>query len=114
MCGCDYTTNIPGIGPIKAFKYIEECGNIEKVISRIEKDSENPKKKSKYQVPETFYYKEARVLFSDPNVENDKAALQALIKWDKPDEEALKEFLVTQKGFSEVKVESGLKKLKQC
>ena len=22
LCGCDYTTNIPGIGPVKAFKLI--------------------------------------------------------------------------------------------
>ena len=22
LCGCDYTTNINGVGPIKAFKYI--------------------------------------------------------------------------------------------
>ena len=22
LCGCDYTTNIPGIGPIKAYNYI--------------------------------------------------------------------------------------------
>jgi flap endonuclease-1 len=32
----------------------------------------------------------------------------------KPDEEALKEFLVAQKGFTENKVENGLKKLKAC
>lgn len=34
------------------------------------------------------------------------------MKWTKPDEEALKEFLVNQKGFQDVKVENGLKKLK--
>lgn len=57
-------------------------------------------------------YKEARELFQKPNVEADKEKIEALIKWNKPDEEALKDFLVNQKGFSEIKVESGLKKLK--
>ena len=32
MCGCDYTKSIHGVGPIKAFKYIKEHGNIEKVL----------------------------------------------------------------------------------
>lgn len=59
-------------------------------------------------------FKESRELFKNPNVETDKAKIEALIKWNKPEEEALKDFLVQQKGFSEVKVESGLKKLKSC
>lgn len=76
LCGCDYTTNIPGIGPIKAFKFIEECKTIETVISKIEKENENPNKKKKYQVPENFHYEESRVLFHKPDVENDKEKLQ--------------------------------------
>ncbi len=35
LCGCDYTTNIAGIGPIKAFNYIDELGSIENVIKKI-------------------------------------------------------------------------------
>lgn len=95
MCGCDYTTNIPGIGPIKAFKYIEECKNIENVIKKIEKENEDPKKKKKYQVPENFHYEESRKLFKEPDVENDKAKLEAQLKWNKPDEPSLKDFLIT-------------------
>ena len=34
-----------------------------------------------------------------------------MIKFSKPDEEALKSFLVNEKGFVEQRVESGLKKL---
>ncbi len=112
MCGCDYTTNIPGIGPVKAFKYIENCKNIEAVIEKIERENDDPKKKSKYTIPETFYFKEARKLFHEPDSITDKAILEPLMKWNKPDEESLKDFLVNQKGFSDVKVESGLKKLK--
>lgn len=34
-----------------------------------------------------------------------------MIKWNKPDEDNLKDFLVKEKGFAETKVETGLKKL---
>jgi len=114
LCGCDYTPNIPGIGPIKAFKFIEECKNIEAVITKIEKENDNPNKKKKYFVPENFKYVESRELFKKPDVETDKEKLESMLKWGKPDEEALKEFLVTQKGFNDSKVENGLRKLKAC
>jgi len=32
LCGCDYTKNIGGIGPVKAFKFIKECKTIENVL----------------------------------------------------------------------------------
>ena len=113
LCGCDYTTNIPGIGPVTAFKLMEDYKNIEAIIEKIEKDNEDPKKK-KRTIPDNFRFTESRELFINPSVENEKAALEALIKWGKPDEEALKEFLVLHKGFTETKVENGLKKLKAC
>jgi flap endonuclease-1 len=34
-----------------------------------------------------------------------------MIKFSKPDEDGLKAFLINEKGFTEQKVESGLKKL---
>ena len=114
MCGCDYTPNIPGIGPIKAFNYIQEQKNIENVIAKIEKENDNPNKKKKYQVPDNFNFIKSRELFKQPDVINDKAVLEAALKWNKPDDDGLKEFLVNQKGFMEIKVENGLKKLKSC
>ena len=57
-------------------------------------------------------FKEARELFVKPNVNRDIEELQEIIQWDKPDETSLKLFLVEKKGFSDVKVESGLKKLR--
>jgi flap endonuclease-1 len=76
LCGCDYTTNIPGIGPITAFKYVEECRNIEAIIEKIEKENENPNKKRK-QIPENFRYQQSRELFKAPSVENNKDVLEA-------------------------------------
>ncbi|CDW80730.1 flap endonuclease 1-like [Stylonychia lemnae] len=115
LCGCDYTTNITGVGPVKAYKYISEQGGvIENVLKKIEKENNYPWKKKKYHIPENFYYKEARELFKVPAAERDKKTIDGMLKWTKPDEEGLKEFLIQQKGFSEIKVDSGLKKLRGC
>jgi flap endonuclease-1 len=37
-----------------------------------------------------------------------------MLKWDKPQEDVLKDFLITKKGFAESKVDSGIKKLLAC
>ena len=94
LCGCDYTTNIPGIGPIKAYKYIEDYGCIENVLKRVEIENDNPNKKKKHHVPETFLFKEARDLFNNPNVDRNLDAIDELIKWNKPDDDSLRKFLV--------------------
>ena len=31
MCGCDYNTNIPGVGPVNAYKLIKKHGSIENI-----------------------------------------------------------------------------------
>lgn len=45
MCGCDNTKKIGGIGPVKAFKFIKDCGDIESVLKKIEEEADDPKKK---------------------------------------------------------------------
>jgi flap endonuclease-1 len=35
LCGCDYTKNIGGIGPARAFKLIKEESTIENVLAKI-------------------------------------------------------------------------------
>ncbi len=37
LCGCDYTKNIGGIGPVKAFKFIKEEKTIEAVLDILKK-----------------------------------------------------------------------------
>jgi flap endonuclease-1 len=76
LCGCDYTTNIPGIGPIKAYNYIDCYENIENTLVKIEHENENPYKKKKHHIPETFMFKEARDLFKNPNVVKDLKVLE--------------------------------------
>jgi len=113
LCGCDYTVNITGVGPVKAFNFIRDQRSIEKVIAKILDDQDN-KKKRKYNIPDAFYYKEARALFNNPEINADKAAIQEQLKWNKPFEEDLINFMVKQKGFNEGKVDSGISRLKKC
>lgn len=114
MCGCDYTHSIGGVGPIKAFKLLKDNKNIEGILDAIKKVNDDPEKKQKYIIPENFLYEESRKLFKEPDVIRDKAEIEALLKWNKPQEEELKDFLINKKGFAEVKVDSGIKKLLAC
>ena len=75
MCGCDYTTTISGIGPIRAYRLIEQNRTIEATIEKLIENNEDSKKKTKYVIPENFLYREARALFKNPDVIRDKATL---------------------------------------
>jgi flap endonuclease-1 len=112
LCGCDYTGSIAGVGPVKAFNYIQKHKTIEATLKAIEKDNE--KRKKKFQVPENFNFIGARTFFHNPHVaEKDKdfvckfdeeyKAEPGLTdpKWNSPNEEELKAYLVEEKGFSE-------------
>lgn len=57
LCGCDYTTKIKYIGPIKAYKMMKEEGSIEGVISKIVNDE---KLRKKHICPDYFNYLRAR------------------------------------------------------
>lgn len=114
MCGCDYTHSIGGIGPIKAFKLMKDEKNIEGILKVVKEANEDPDKKQKFIIPENFLFEESRTLFKQPDVIRDKAAIEELLKWNKPQEDELKDFLINKKGFAEVKVDSGIKKLLAC
>lgn len=111
LCGCDYTNTIAGMGPVTAYKMIKEHGDIEGVIEKVKEMNEDPNKKKKYVIPQEFLYKESRVMFKEPEVNKDKDALKALLKFEKPYEEELREFLINGKGFTEVKVNNGIERI---
>lgn len=50
-------------------------------------------------------------MFSHPEVE---PAGKFDLKWNEPDEEGIKQFLVVEKGFNAARVESGIAKLKKA
>lgn len=97
LCGCDYTGTISGIGPVKAYKYIQEYSCIEKVLKQVEREIANQAtgKKAKYIIPEEFAFVEARKLFLKDDYPGELEKVQEVLKWQKPNEEELKEFLIT-------------------
>jgi flap endonuclease-1 len=109
LCGCDYCDSIDGIGPTKAYKFIKENKNIEGVLKFVENYNQDQKKKTKYVCPkENFDYEEARFLFKTPEaLDPEKIEL----KWTTPNYEGLKDFLCKQKGFSENRIDSAMKRI---
>ncbi|KAG7204514.1 hypothetical protein KM043_004940 [Ampulex compressa] len=100
MLGCDYTQSIKGIGPKRATELIKTHRSLEKILESLDK--------KKYNVPEDWNYKDARVLFQDPEVTK---ADDIELKWCDPDEEGLVKFLCGDKQFNEERVRNGSKKL---
>jgi len=99
LCKCDYTSSIRGIGPKSALKGIRQHKNIEAFIKTLS---------DKYTVPETFNYVGARDMFHNPDV-TDVSGLS--LKWEKPDEEGLIQFLCNESEFSIDRVKKGIERL---
>lgn len=109
LCGCDYSDNIDGIGPVKAHKLIQQYKNIEGVLGYIEEHNAKPKLKKKLTYDkEDFNYIESRQLFNNPEV-TDPDTMD--LKWVTPDYEALKKFLCDGKGFNVGRVDSAMKRI---
>ena len=53
-----------------------------------------PDAKRKYIIPDNFLYEESRSLFKQPDVETDKEVLESYLKWGKPVDEDVKDFLI--------------------
>lgn len=104
LCGCDYTKNIRGIGPKKAIKLIRKHGNLETIIQNLNRET------YKFEDSE-FLYKEARELFRNPSLTDVKTLK---LTWKDPDEEGLVKFLSEERGFSEERVRSGIKRLRKA
>lgn len=100
LLGCDYCESIKGIGPVTAIKLIREHKSLEKVLENIDG--------KKYTVPDNWLYKEARQLFLEPEV---TPAIDLELKWQKPDEEKLIDFMCKKNGFSEERIRNGAKKI---
>ncbi len=104
LCGCDYTETLKGIGPNTGFKMIVEHGTIEEALKTVEESK----------VPPDWKFKEARILFKEPEVmsESDPA-----LNFDwamEPDYDGLKKFLVDENQFSVDRVERSIERLKGC
>lgn len=105
LLGCDYVDPIKGIGPKVALNLIREHKTLEGVVAHIEKTE-------KFTIPEDWPYKEARLLFLEPDVRGAEDP-ECDFKWDNPDVEGLVKFLVEEKGFSEDRVRSAAQRLQK-
>ena len=105
LLGCDYVDPVKGIGPKVALNLIREHKTLENVVAEFEKSK-------KYTLPEDWPYKEARILFQEPDVRHADDP-ECDFKWDSPDVDGLVKFLVEEKGFSEDRVRSAAGRLQK-
>jgi flap endonuclease-1 len=103
LLGCDYVDPVKGIGPKVALELIRKHKTLENIVAEIEKNK-------KYTLPDDWPYKDARLLFLEPDVRNADDP-ECDFKWESPDTEGLVKFLVEEKGFSEDRVRSGAARL---
>jgi flap endonuclease-1 len=104
LCGCDYADTLRGIGPHTGFKLIAEHKTIEEVINHVDAEK----------VPPNWMYKEARVLFTNPEV---IAAEAPELNFDftiEPDYDGLRKFLIEENQFNPDRVEKNIERLKAC
>ncbi|KAB2570467.1 DNA repair protein [Lasiodiplodia theobromae] len=105
LLGCDYLDPIKGVGPSTALKLIRDHKNLEGVVKFFESSS-------KYTLPEDWPYKDARLLFLEPDVRSADDP-ECEFKWEAPDIDGLIKFLVEEKGFNEDRVRSGAARLQK-
>ncbi|MCO5553363.1 hypothetical protein L7F22_006884 [Adiantum nelumboides] len=93
---------VKGIGAQTALKLVRQHGSLESIIENLSKD--------RYQIPESWPYKEARQLFKEPLVTSEQD--QTELKWSPPDEEELRKFLVEENGFNNDRIMKAIEKIK--
>mmetsp|Transcript_31642 Transcript_31642/g.51071 ORF Transcript_31642/g.51071 Transcript_31642/m.51071 type:complete len:394 (+) Transcript_31642:81-1262(+) len=103
LCGCDYVDPIKGVGPVTALKLIRDYGSIDNAMKHIQSNS-------KYTLPESFKYEEARELFLKPEVTK---AEDIELVWGDCDEEGIRQYMIQEKGFDAKRIENGLEKLRK-
>lgn len=87
LCGCDYCDHLKGIGPTTAIKLVLQHGSLEKILETLDP--------VKMPLPANFRYELARQFFRecesvDPSFE---------LKWQAPDFDGLRKFLVEENSF---------------
>lgn len=94
LVGTDYNEGIKGVGVKKAYKYIKTYGDVFKALKALKAQQEN--------------IEEIREFFLHPPVTDDYN-----LKFGKPNEEKIIEFLCEEHDFSRDRVEKAIEKLKE-
>ena len=102
LSGCDYCSTIKGVAGITALKLVKQHGSLAGVLANIDRE--------KHSVPDVDW-DAVRAAFIKPEV---TPAADIALTWGDPDEAGLIQFLVTEKGFQQARIESGIAKLKKA
>lgn len=94
LMGTDFNEGVKGVGAKKALKYVTEHGDVFRALSAMELPSDN--------------LQEIRNFFLNPPVEDDYS-----IRFKKPDESKIIEFLCEEHDFSRERVKKASEKLKE-
>ncbi len=94
LIGTDYNEGVEGIGIKKAYKYVKNYGNIFKVLRILKIELKEP-------------IEEIREFFLNPPTTEDYN-----LKFNRPDEDNIIEFLCEEHDFSRERVEKAIEKLK--
>ena len=94
LIGTDYNEGVEGIGIKKAYKYVKNYGDIFKVLRVLKIEPKEP-------------IEEIREFFLNPPVTDEYD-----LKFGRPDEEGIIEFLCEEHDFSRERVEKAIEKLK--
>ncbi len=103
LCGCDYCTTIPKIGPVRAYQYIQQYKTIEDIISS-----------NKFTIPQSFLdrYQKARGLFSIFKNTIDLQNLPSHFHSSQLNNLKLYDFLVVNCNMNEKKYYTSINKIK--
>lgn len=102
LCGCDYTSRISNIGPVRAYKLLQEHNDILQIMAWIRS---NPSQQERYKISADFSPLVARSLFTRATVQKEGFD----IDWQPINQQALKEFLI-EKEFSTKRIMNWLEK----
>jgi flap endonuclease-1 len=94
LIGTDYNEGVEGVGIKKAYKYVKAYGDVFKVLRVLKVQPKEP-------------IEEIREFFLNPPVTDDYE-----IRFEKPDEDGIIEFLCEEHDFSRERVEKAVEKLK--
>ncbi|KNH04219.1 flap endonuclease-1 (FEN-1) [Perkinsela sp. CCAP 1560/4] len=106
LLGCDYTSKLPGVGPVRALDGIRQHRTIESFAEYLRSKAKS--EEAFDESLERFDYSSARKLFTNPDV-TPGSSLE--IHYCPPDVAGLKRFLIEEKLFSEERIMKGIDKL---
>jgi flap endonuclease-1 len=92
LCGCDYCDHVKGFGPQTSVRSILQQGSIEKVLESLDPAKRPEPSNFKHELAKQFFQECESV---DPSME---------LKWEEPDFEGLRKFLVEENSFAEDRV----------